>query len=272
MLACQNTLVEKFAAGQVCKALGVRLVTNPQVVQLARNASCDSLFIDLEHSTLSLDDASKLCGAGLNIGVTPFVRVPYQCGNGFVQKVLDGGSMGVIFPHVTSAEEAKAAVAISKYPPQGCRSMTGQLPVISLKIFPQPQVIKEINTLGSTVFVMIENESAIEMVDEIASVDGVDVVLIGSNDLAIELGVPGDFRSEVFQSALTKVSKACKKHAKIMGLAGIYDQPDIHHWAIHSLGVRFILCQQDSGLIAGGAVKCLAAIENIETMSVKHEN
>ncbi|KAG5665093.1 hypothetical protein KAF25_008827 [Fusarium avenaceum] len=264
MLACQNALMARFAAGQVCKALGLRLIANPQVVQLAKNAGYDSVFIDLEHSTLSLNDASNLCIAGLNADITPFVRVPHQCGNGFVQKVLDGGSMGIIFPHVTSAVEAKAAVAISKYPPQGCRSMTGQLPVISLKTFPQPQVINEINTSASTVFVMIENKSAVEKVDEIAAVDGVDVVLVGSNDLAIELGVPGEFRSEIFRGALTEVSKACKEHGKVMGLAGIYDQADIHDWAIHSLGVRFMLCQQDSGLIAGSAVKCLASVQDIE--------
>lgn len=139
MLACQNTLRTRFAAGQLCKvcrqlailatslitnnrwhslsvvivltvqfandlqALGVRLVTNPQVVQLAKNAGFDSLFIDLEHSSLSVDDASKLSCAGLSLGVTPFVRVPHQCGNGLIQKVLDGGAMGVIFPHVQSA-------------------------------------------------------------------------------------------------------------------------------------------------------------------------
>lgn len=85
----------------------MRLVTNPQVVQLARNASADSLFIDLEHSTLSLNDASTLCITGLNTGITPFVRVPHQCGNGFIQKVLDGGAMGVIFPHVTNASRLK---------------------------------------------------------------------------------------------------------------------------------------------------------------------
>lgn len=118
---------------------------------------------------------------------------------------------------------------------------------------------------------MIENKSAVEKIDEIAAVDGVDVVLVGSNDLAIELGVPGEFRSEILRGALTEVSKACKKYGKVMGLAGIYDQADIHDWAIHSLGVRFMLCQQDSGLIAGGAVKCLAAVQDVENgPPVKH--
>ena len=80
----------------------MRLVTNTQVVQLAANAGFDALFIDLEHSTLSINDASSLCCAGLLGGITPFVRVPYQCGNGMVQKVLDGGAMGVVFPHIST--------------------------------------------------------------------------------------------------------------------------------------------------------------------------
>ncbi|CAG9936369.1 unnamed protein product [Clonostachys rosea f. rosea IK726] len=264
MLASSNTLKTRTATGQLCKAFGIRLVTNPQVVQLAKNAGFDSLFIDLEHSTFSLDDAGRLCGAGLALGITPFVRVPHQCGNGFIQKVLDAGAMGIIFPHIQNADEAKAAVAISKYPPQGCRSITGQLPALSLKSFPQPDVIRETNEHASSVFVMIENEGAVERVDEIAAVEGVDVILIGSNDLAIELGAPADFRSDKFCQALTRVSKVCKKNGKVMGLAGIYNTPDIHDWAIHTLGVRFMLCQQDSGLIAGAATECRASIESVE--------
>jgi 2-keto-3-deoxy-L-rhamnonate aldolase RhmA len=134
-------------------------------------------------------------------------------------------------------------------------------------------VIRETNEHASTVFVMIENEGAVQRVEEIAAVEGVDVVLVGSNDLAIELGAPADFRSDRFRQALTRVSKACRKYGKVMGLAGIYDTPDIHDWAIHTLGVRFMLCQQDSGLIAGAATKCLAAIEIVEnTPSSKATN
>lgn len=97
--------------------------------------------------------------------------------------------------------------------------------------------------------------------------DGVDVVLVGSNDLAIELGAPADFRSDRFRQALMRVSEACRKYEKVMGLAGIYDTPNIQDWAIHTLGVRFMLCQQDSGLIAGAAAKCLAAVEMVENAS-----
>ena len=81
----------------------MKLSSNAQVALLARNAGFDALFIDLEHGWLTIGEASNLCLTGLLAGITPFVRVPHQCGNGFVQRVLDGGAMGVIFPHIHSA-------------------------------------------------------------------------------------------------------------------------------------------------------------------------
>lgn len=76
------------------------------IVSIAVNAGYDCLFIDLEHTTLSLRDASQICITALATEITPFVRVPYQCGRGFVQRVLDMGAMGVIFPHIHTVGES----------------------------------------------------------------------------------------------------------------------------------------------------------------------
>ena len=247
------------------------------MVQLAANSGYDALFIDLEHSTLSLNDASLLCMAGLGSGITPFVRVPYQCGDGFVQRVLDGGAMGVIFPHIhnkskkhpliffqllicASTDDALSAVSICKYPPTGKRSMTGQLPYFRLQSTPVGVFTQENNSNASSVFVMIETRESIDNVDEIASVDGIDVLLIGSNDLSTELGVPAQFKSDGFQSAVEAVSRACKKHGKTFGLAGIYENEELHDWALNKLGAGFILVQQDSGILARAGKDCANAI------------
>ncbi|KAM0325171.1 hypothetical protein ACHAQA_007710 [Verticillium albo-atrum] len=256
-----NRLQSQVASGAVCKAFGIRLVTNPAVVQLAKNGGFDALFIDLEHSTLSIDDASQHCTAALQIGLTPFVRVPYQCGNGFVQRALDGGAMGVVFPHIHNEDDARAAVSISKYPPQGTRSMTGQLPLFRLEPTPTATIISETNARGASVLLMIETRDSVTRADAIAAVDGVDVLLIGANDLAIELGVPGQFQSTEFRTALEAVADACRRHGKVFGLAGIYDAPEVQGWAVNKLGARFVLGQQDSGILAGGGKKCAAALE-----------
>lgn len=149
---------------------------------------------------------------------------------------------------------------ICKYPPQGCRSMTGQLPLFGLKPTSVETVIHETNKSGSSVILMIETVDSVDRVSEIAAVEGVEGLLIGSNDLSIELGVPGDFQSEKFRSALRKVSVACKRNGKAMGLAGIYEMPELQAWAIEELEVRFMLVQQDSGILARGGEKCVEAV------------
>lgn len=78
------------------------MVSSTEIVQLAAAAGYDSVFIDLEHSILSEKNASRLCSSALLSGITPFVRVPYQCGSGYVQRVLDGGAMGIVFPHIST--------------------------------------------------------------------------------------------------------------------------------------------------------------------------
>lgn len=78
------------------------MVTQNEIVPLAKAAGYDSIFVDLEHSVLSEKDASRLCSAALSAGVTPFVRVPYQCGQDSVQRVLDGGALGIVFSHISS--------------------------------------------------------------------------------------------------------------------------------------------------------------------------
>jgi 2-keto-3-deoxy-L-rhamnonate aldolase RhmA len=141
--------------------------------------------------------------------------------------------------------------------------MTGQLPVFNLRSTPAQTIIEQSNARYSTVVLMIETKESIERVEEIASVDGVEVLLIGSNDLSIELDIPGQFQDPVFRSALQKVSLACQRYGKVFGLAGIYDSPEIQSWAINDLRCRFILGQQDSGLIAGGGKKCADTLSSL---------
>ncbi|PLB45414.1 Phosphoenolpyruvate/pyruvate domain-containing protein [Aspergillus steynii IBT 23096] len=258
--ASPNSLYLQAGANQVCKAFGIKISSNGQVVITARNAGFDSLFIDMEHAWLSLEQVSNLCQVGLLAGITPFVRVPHQCGNGFVQRALDGGAMGIIFPHIHSEDDAKNAVRICKYPPKGCRSMTGMLPQVGLRGMPLDTMIPVANQSLSTVFVMIESADAVEKASEIAAVDGVDVVLIGSTDLSIDLGVGGQFEQPTYRNALIKVSEACRAHGKIMGLAGVYDSSEIQSWAINDLGVRFILVQQDTSLLSQGAIRAAKAV------------
>lgn len=103
MAAFTNNLQQSIGEDRLCKAFGLKISNNTQTVLLARNAGYDALWIDLEHGWLTLGEASNLCLTSLLAGITPLVRVPHQCGNGFVQRVLDGGATGVVFPHIHNA-------------------------------------------------------------------------------------------------------------------------------------------------------------------------
>ena len=142
--------------------------------------------------------------------------------------------------------------------------MTGQQPVFGMKTVSMEQTIRECNESASTVFAMIESKDAVEVVDEIATVDGVDVLLVGSSDLSIDLGVAGQLRSETYKSAVEKVSAACRKNNKILGIAGVYDNPSVQDWAINTLGARFMLVQQDASLIAAGASKGIEVLPAVK--------
>jgi 2-keto-3-deoxy-L-rhamnonate aldolase RhmA len=84
-------------------AFGFRICPNPATVQLAKANGYDTVFLELEHSVRAKRDANSLCTTALLAGVTPFVRVPYQRGDGYVQGILDGSAMGVVFPHISTA-------------------------------------------------------------------------------------------------------------------------------------------------------------------------
>src|SRR5271163_3794144 len=121
----RNHVKEKLARGEVVASMTVRLVPGIEIARIANTAGFDSLYVDLEHSSFSLETTSQICMSALAAGVTPLVRVP---GVAEVSRVLDGGSLGVIAPHVRSAADARDYVRAAKFPPLGDRSAAGALP------------------------------------------------------------------------------------------------------------------------------------------------
>ncbi|PVH67656.1 2,4-dihydroxyhept-2-ene-1,7-dioic acid aldolase-like protein [Cadophora sp. DSE1049] len=260
----QNNLVALAAQDKVCTAFGVKLVAGGEIVQIAKSAGYDSLFIDTEHTVLTIKDVGQLCITALLAGVTPFVRVPHQCGSGQIQKVLDAGAIGVIIPHIHTPEDARKVIQASKYPPMGKRSLTGMLPHYNLAAVPASQAVEQVNASGSTVFIMIETADALACVDELAALPGCDVLMVGSNDLAAEIGTLGDWDSEKFIEALRKVGEAAKKHGKIFGIAGLYHRNDILDRVVNEFGCRWVVGAVDASLLMKGASENATLLRSIQ--------
>ena len=168
-----------------------------------------ALYVDLEHSSFSLETTGQICMAALEVGIAPFVRVPANTPD-YVSRVLDGGALGVIAPHIRSAQEARAVVKAAKYPPLGERSNAGGLPHLHFRSFPAAEANAALND-ATMVIVQFESAATLAQIEEIIAVDGVDMVLIGLNDLLADWGIPGQYDIRACARPMRRTIAACRK-------------------------------------------------------------
>ncbi len=117
----RNNVKDMLARDAVVASMTVRLVRNVEIARIARTAGFDTIYIDLEHSSLSLESCSQICIAAMEAGIAPFVRVPANTPD-YIARVLEGGALGIIAPHVHSATDAREVVKAAKFHPFGERS------------------------------------------------------------------------------------------------------------------------------------------------------
>src|SRR5262249_50939342 len=167
----------------------VRLVRSMEIARIAPTARFDSLYVDIEHSSFSLAPCGQTCMAALEAGIAPFVRVPANTPD-YVSRVLDGGALGVIAPHIRSADEAKAVVTAAKFPPLGERSNAGGLPHLHFRSFPAAETSAALND-ATMVVVQFESAAAPEHAEEIVAGGAVGMVLVGLSGPLADCGLPG---------------------------------------------------------------------------------
>ncbi len=248
-----RALKKRLAAGDLTLCLTVRYSRSVEIVQIAKLAGYDALYCDLEHSAMTLETCGQICLAASMAGIAPLVRVPSHAPH-HIARVLDGGAQGVIVPHVDSAAEAQAVVEACCYPPLGSRSLSGLGPLAGLALGPQ-EAYGLINQ-NTVCIVMLESPKAIANADEIAATDGVDMLLIGTNDLCAEMGIPGELGHDRVRQAYQDMAAACKAHNKAIGIGGIKEGPMLQD--ILAMGGRFIMGRVDGALLAQAAAKEVA--------------
>jgi 2-keto-3-deoxy-L-rhamnonate aldolase RhmA len=249
MTTIRNTAREKLEQGQLSLGVGIRTTRSVEIAGMMATAGFDWLFLDMEHGTMSLDACAQIAAAALDAGIAPIARVP----NGqyaMATRALDNGALGIVVPHVDTAAEAREVVDKLKYPPVGRRSLGGWGPHYQLAKLSTAEAAAALNAANLTV-VMLETPTAIANAEEIAAVPGIDVLLIGSNDLCAEMGIPGDFGSDRLADAYARTIAACAKHGKHSGMGGIYDEAMAPRYI--GMGARFILGGQDAGFMMAAA-------------------
>lgn len=237
----KNIAKEKILNNELCLGVGLRQSRTVDIGKIMATSGYDWLFIDMEHNSMDIDIASQISVAAQDAGITPIVRVP-DFAHHHATRVLDCGAMGVVFPHVENADIAKKLVSYCLYPPKGHRSMTGVLPQLDFKQQPIADVASTINK-NMLIVIMLESPEAIDNVDSIAAIEGVDVILIGTNDLCMEMSIPGDYSNPKVKDAYIKVIEACKKYGKTPGMGGVYNEELMSEYI--KMGMRFILSGSD---------------------------
>jgi 4-hydroxy-2-oxoheptanedioate aldolase len=219
LTAIRNPIRERLDNGELAIGMSVRQLRSVEVARIGKSCGFDWLFIDLEHSAMSIEAATQISVAALDVGIAPLVRVP-RGQYWMATRVLDGGAMGIIMPHVDTPQEAREVVTHLKYPPIGHRSVAAPMAQVGFKSMAVRDLTKLLNEETLTV-VMLETGPAIAHADAIAAVDGVDVLLIGTNDLAADLGIAGDFHDARIAAAYEAVVAACRKHGKWAAMGGV---------------------------------------------------
>jgi 2-keto-3-deoxy-L-rhamnonate aldolase RhmA len=256
-----NAARRKLQEGKLVLCMGLRLARTLDAPMVAAAAGFDAVYIDLEHSPISLETASTLCIGSAALGLTPLVRVPGH-GEEWVARALDGGAQGVIVPGVSSRAEAEQAVAAARFPPAGRRSVMGATPALGYRPVPLAQVNETLNR-ETLVIPMIETAEGVAAAREIASVAGVDLLLVGANDLSTALGVPGELRHAKMKSAVQAVAAACRQAGKPLGMGGIRSDAELQRELV-DLGARLFLAGTDVGYLASAARQDADALRRLE--------
>jgi 4-hydroxy-2-oxoheptanedioate aldolase len=248
----RNRVKEKLSRGETVYSMTVRLVRTVDIASIAYTAGFDSIYIDMEHSPVPLDAAAQICMACTHLGVTPLVRVP-GLDPSFIARVMDAGAMGIIVPNVRSADEARTAVRAVKHAPLGERSLAGAAPQLLYRPVPADQAIRELDQ-ASMVVAMIESEVGLDAAEAIAAVDGVDLLLVGANDLSVELGVAGPLDHPQIHEAYLHVIAACRAHGKTVGIGGLGGRPDLIRRYL-KLGAGYVSTGNDISFLSAAAAQ-----------------
>jgi len=179
------------------------------------NAGFDFLWIEMEHSPITLETARQMILATRGLKAVPFIRVPAN-ELWLAKRALDIGAIGVIFPFTTNAELARQAVAACRYPPLGRR---GFGPGLASFRWPAPEEgYARFADRNVVVIVIVEEAAAVDAIEEIAAVEGIDVLYIGTSDLSYSLGHGGDLDHPAVQQAIAKILAAAKRRNLPVGL------------------------------------------------------
>ncbi len=210
----ENPVKKLLRDGQPVIAATITIPSVESAAQVA-NAGFDFLWIEMEHSAITLETARNMILATRGLRAVPFIRIPAN-ELWLAKRALDIGALGVIFPFTTNARLARQAVAACRYPTAGRR---GYGPGLATFRWPAPEEgYRAFADRNVAVIVIVEEAEAVAAIEEIAAVEGIDAIFIGTSDLSFSLGHGGEFDHPVVRQAIDRIAAAARSHRVPVGL------------------------------------------------------
>lgn len=228
---------------------------SPGIAQCLKLAGAEYIIYDMEHTGLGFETLKEQVSYCRGTGVVPMARVP-RSDYPFLARALDVGVKGVMIPMVESVAQAEAIAEATRYPPDGRRGAAFGFAHDDFEPGAPIDKIKKANA-DNLVIAQIETERGLDVVEDIAAVDGIDVLWVGHFDLTNFLGIPGKFDHPKYLDAIARVVKAGRKHGKGLGF-----MPTDQNWArdYQDHGFNMLACGTDHGLLMAGAAAVLDSV------------
>ena len=223
-------------------------IRHPVAAELMASIGFDWLTIDLEHGAVDMSQCLSMVQAIKGQGVIPMARLPYK-EPVWVRRALDTGFEGLIIPMVNNAQEAANIVRVAKYPPQGERGIGYAAANMYGTTFYESVASANEET---TVICQIESKDAVDNVESILDVEGVDGVFMGPYDLSGSYGILGKLDHPLMNAARERVLAACKERNKLAGMHQVAPDPEAVAVLLKE-GFNFIALSLDITFIATGA-------------------
>ncbi|MEQ8965847.1 MAG: aldolase/citrate lyase family protein [Azospirillaceae bacterium] len=244
-----NPVKQLLADGKPAFGTWITLSPHPRVVKILAAAGFDFVIIEMEHTDFTLSEVGVLAMLARECGLVPIVRPPGTIKPHDLTRPLDAGAQGLLLPAVESAEQMRAIVEATKYHPLGNRPMNLKGPHTDYHAGQPKEMIAHLNAHTLSV-VMIESRRAIDALDDILAVEGVDAIMIGPDDLSQDLGVPGEMQSPVLLEAYEEIFAACRKAGVPYGLS--CHSPDLaRKWV--DKGATWLPYSNDAAMVLNAA-------------------
>ncbi|MGH9665179.1 MAG: HpcH/HpaI aldolase family protein [Bryobacteraceae bacterium] len=250
-----NHTRERLAAGETVFGCALQHYRSAEIPRAFAAAGFHYVFIDMEHSGFDFETVQDMIAAAASSSITPIVRVG-ELLYSLVARLLDVGAQGIIFPRVESPELLAEAVSWTRFPPLGKRGFGMMAPVLDYQPATFPAIMEHQNG-NTTVVVQFESRLALERTDELLSVPGVDVAMIGPSDLSISLGVPGQADHPLLVDSVTQFIARCEAHGVVPGIH-CRNAAQARFWT--ELGMRFVGSGGEHGLLLEKAKEVVASL------------